>query len=109
MARRGETGDIDSKSGREERARAFQNAATGDGPPGSQVEDDTLAVGPSALRGKIASFGPFRLYLTERLLEKCGTAAPQVHILVTSREALRAEGEQVHHLPPLECPPYTES
>jgi predicted ATPase len=35
--------------------------------------------------------------------------APQVHILVTSREALRAEGEQVHHLAPLECPPYTES
>ena len=25
--------------------------------------------------------------------------------MVTSREALRAEGEQVHHLPPLECPP----
>jgi predicted ATPase/DNA-binding winged helix-turn-helix (wHTH) protein len=35
--------------------------------------------------------------------------APEVHILVTSREALRAEGEQVHHLPPLECPPYAES
>ena len=35
--------------------------------------------------------------------------APLVHILVTSREALRAEGEQVHHLPPLECPPLTES
>ena len=35
--------------------------------------------------------------------------ACQVHILVTSREALRAEGEQVHHLPPLECPPVTES
>jgi predicted ATPase/DNA-binding winged helix-turn-helix (wHTH) protein len=35
--------------------------------------------------------------------------APQVHILVTSREALRAEGEQVHHLTPLECPPYAES
>ena len=31
--------------------------------------------------------------------------APQVHILVTSREALRAEGEHVHHLPPLACPP----
>jgi predicted ATPase/DNA-binding winged helix-turn-helix (wHTH) protein len=39
--------------------------------------------------------------LTENLFRD----APQVHILATSREALRAEGEQVHHLPPLECPP----
>jgi predicted ATPase/DNA-binding winged helix-turn-helix (wHTH) protein len=31
--------------------------------------------------------------------------APQVHILATSRESLRAQGERVHHLPPLECPP----
>lgn len=31
--------------------------------------------------------------------------APQVHIIATSREALRAEGEHVHHLPPLACPP----
>jgi predicted ATPase/DNA-binding winged helix-turn-helix (wHTH) protein len=44
------------------------------------------------------------------LAENIFRDAPQVHILVTSREALRAEGEQVHHLPPLECPPpYTES
>jgi predicted ATPase len=43
------------------------------------------------------------------LTENIFRDAPQVHILVTSREALRAEGEQVHHLPPLECPPYTES
>src|SRR5580698_4364086 len=34
--------------------------------------DDTPAVGLSALRGKIASFGPFRLHATERLLEKNG-------------------------------------
>jgi predicted ATPase/DNA-binding winged helix-turn-helix (wHTH) protein len=39
------------------------------------------------------------------LAENIFREAPQVHILVTSREALRAEGEQVHHLPPLECPP----
>jgi predicted ATPase len=39
------------------------------------------------------------------LAEKIFRDAPQVHILVTSREALRTEGEQVHHLPPLECPP----
>ena len=43
------------------------------------------------------------------LAENIFRDAPQVHILVTSREALRAEGEQVHHLAPLECPPYTES
>jgi predicted ATPase len=42
------------------------------------------------------------------LTENIFRDAAQVHILVTSREALRAEGEQVHHLPPLECPPYTE-
>lgn len=39
--------------------------------------------------------------LTENLFR----SAPHVHILTTSREALRAEGEQVHHLPPLACPP----
>ena len=43
------------------------------------------------------------------LAENIFRDAPQVHLLVTSREALRAEGEQVHHLPPLECPPDTES
>jgi predicted ATPase/DNA-binding winged helix-turn-helix (wHTH) protein len=43
------------------------------------------------------------------LAENIFRDAPQVHLLVTSREALRAEGEQVHHLPPLECPPYSES
>jgi predicted ATPase/DNA-binding winged helix-turn-helix (wHTH) protein len=39
------------------------------------------------------------------LAENIFRDAPEVHILVTSREALRAEGEQAHHLPPLECPP----
>jgi len=43
------------------------------------------------------------------LTENIFRDAPQVHIVVTSREALRADGEQVHHLAPLECPPYTES
>jgi len=32
-------------------------------------------------------------------------AAPQVHILATSREALRVDGEHVHRLAPLACPP----
>jgi len=33
--------------------------------------------------------------------------APNVHILATSREALRAEGEYVQRLEPLACPPAT--
>jgi predicted ATPase/DNA-binding winged helix-turn-helix (wHTH) protein len=32
-------------------------------------------------------------------------AAPQVHILATSREALQVEGERVHRLDSLACPP----
>jgi predicted ATPase/DNA-binding winged helix-turn-helix (wHTH) protein len=32
-------------------------------------------------------------------------SAPEVHILVTSRQALRHDGERVFHLPPLDCPP----
>ena len=39
--------------------------------------------------------------ITEQIFRE----APGVYILATSREALRAQGEQVHHLPPLECPP----
>lgn len=39
------------------------------------------------------------------LTESIFRDAPQVHMLVTSREALRAEGEQVHHLSHLACPP----
>jgi predicted ATPase len=39
------------------------------------------------------------------LAERIFNEAPQVHILATSREALRVEGEQVHRLGPLECPP----
>src|SRR5262249_17235229 len=35
--------------------------------------------------------------------------APAVHILATSRESFRAEGEQVHRLFPLDCPPQRES
>jgi predicted ATPase/DNA-binding winged helix-turn-helix (wHTH) protein len=39
------------------------------------------------------------------LAERIFNEAPQVHILATSREALRVEGEQVHRLAPLDCPP----
>src|SRR5260370_6319530 len=40
--------------------------------------------------------------LAERIFEE----APQVHILATSRESLRVEGEHVHRLSPLGSPPY---
>jgi predicted ATPase/DNA-binding winged helix-turn-helix (wHTH) protein len=39
------------------------------------------------------------------LVERIFQEAPKVHILATSREALRVEGEQVHRLLPLACPP----
>jgi predicted ATPase len=39
------------------------------------------------------------------LAERIFVAAPRVHILATSREALRVEGEQVHRLAPLALPP----
>jgi hypothetical protein len=38
------------------------------------------------------------------LAERIFNEAPQIHILATSREALKVEGEQVHRLAPLECP-----
>jgi predicted ATPase/DNA-binding winged helix-turn-helix (wHTH) protein len=40
-----------------------------------------------------------------RLAAAIFLAAPQIHILATSREALRVEGEQVHRLAPLAVPP----
>src|ERR1700691_1758159 len=39
------------------------------------------------------------------LAERVVSEAPQAHILATSREALRAEGERVHLLYSLDCPP----
>jgi predicted ATPase/DNA-binding winged helix-turn-helix (wHTH) protein len=39
------------------------------------------------------------------LAEALFQAAPLIHILATSRESLRAEGERVHRLLPLGCPP----
>ncbi|PWK35474.1 ATP-binding protein [Cupriavidus plantarum] len=37
--------------------------------------------------------------------ERLVARSPAVHVLATSREALRAEGEQVYRLPPLASPP----
>jgi DNA-binding winged helix-turn-helix (wHTH) protein len=39
------------------------------------------------------------------LASRISTAAPQVHILATSREALQVEDEHVYKLDPLACPP----
>jgi predicted ATPase/DNA-binding winged helix-turn-helix (wHTH) protein len=39
------------------------------------------------------------------LAERIFKEAPQIYVLATSREALRVEGEQVHQLLPLACPP----
>lgn len=40
-----------------------------------------------------------------KLAERIVQEAPRLHLLATSREALRVEGEQVFQLPPLENPP----
>ena len=39
------------------------------------------------------------------LASRIFVAAPQVHVLATSREALRVEGEHIYRLDPLACPP----
>ena len=39
------------------------------------------------------------------LVSRIFAEAPQVHILATSRESLQIEGEHVHRLDPLACPP----
>ena len=44
-----------------------------------------------------------------RWLEAILRRAPQVGILATSREALRAEGEWVYRLRPIEMPPETDT
>jgi predicted ATPase/DNA-binding winged helix-turn-helix (wHTH) protein len=43
------------------------------------------------------------------LVETIFEQAEEVHVLATSREALRIEGEQVHYLVPLECPPASDT
>ncbi|RTZ47815.1 transcriptional regulator [Candidimonas sp. SYP-B2681] len=45
---------------------------------------------------------------TAALAEWLYKSAPQAHLLATSRELLRVEGEHVHILPPLDVPPVSD-
>lgn len=45
---------------------------------------------------------------TAALAEWLYRSAPRTHLLATSRELLRAEGEHVHILPPLDVPPVSD-
>jgi predicted ATPase len=65
--------------------------------------------------GHVSSFGRRRMLLvldgcevsvdlTAALAERLFREGPEVHLLATSREALRAEGEHVHRLSPLPYP-----
>ncbi len=45
---------------------------------------------------------------TAALAERLYKSAPQAHLLATSRELLRVEGEHVHILPPLDVPPVSD-
>jgi predicted ATPase/DNA-binding winged helix-turn-helix (wHTH) protein len=67
----------------------------------------------------LAFFGARRALLVldncEHLIDKTAAlaewlykSAPQTHLLATSRELLRVEGEHVHILPPLDVPPVGE-
>jgi predicted ATPase/DNA-binding winged helix-turn-helix (wHTH) protein len=79
-----------------------------------------LAQSDNLIPGLIAFLRDKRMLL---ILDGCehviGTAATlaevifeqteEIHVLATSREALRIEGEHVHRLAPLECPPGTDT
>jgi len=65
---------VDACDAGTEQERGTPNASGVGGSPRTREENDTTTVGAPALRGKIASFGPFRLHATERLLKKNGTA-----------------------------------
>ena len=71
MRRHSETGPSDQKRGR---ARSPTGRLTPRAqPPRVQGEADPSSAGASAPQGTVASFGPFRLHATERILEKNGT------------------------------------
>jgi predicted ATPase len=56
-------------------------------------------------RGARGSFSDSHLEAVAALAESLLAAAPQLHLLATSREPLRAAGEFVRRLPPLAVPP----
>jgi predicted ATPase len=72
------------------------------------AEDPTMAV-LDFLRGKrlllVMDSCEHVIDAAAALIEKVRTSAPNVHVLATSREPLRAEGEHVHRLAPLAVPP----
>src|SRR5580698_2993064 len=70
VARSTDTSDSGREREHEECGTSRDHAVSGS--PGTKAEDDAHAIGPTALRGAIASFGPFRLHVTARLLEKAG-------------------------------------
>ena len=59
-------------------------------------------------RGKLLSFGPFccehLIDATSALAEELFRRVPTLHLLATSREAMRVEGEHVYELCALACP-----
>ncbi len=71
---------------------------------------------PDPLRSLLAFIGDRKILLvldnSEHVIDSAATLAervvgeaPQAHVLTTSREALRVEGEHVHLLYALDCPP----
>lgn len=76
-----------------------------------ETSGDPIARITGHLRGKrmLLFFDSCELILDAAagLIETLLREAPDIHILATSREALRVEGESVYRLPPLDMPPLT--
>jgi len=74
--------------------------------------DDPLAALPAFLRDRrillVLDSCEHLIEMIAPLAERIFQAAPEVHILATSREPLQVEGEQVHRLDPLAFPPDDE-
>src|SRR5262249_58705160 len=76
------------------------------------VSDDTLAGLLAPLRSKemliLLDTCEHVVDAAAGLAETLLTRLPDIHILATSREALRAKGEWVHRLPSLSLPPVAD-